>query len=152
MKHHSLLAAALIGACATLSSAALAQAIPSTKSANPRISDVTDASAPVPPVVYQSVFASTPTGVEMESADWKKANAEVGQFKRGHVDILKWDEAQQNKAPMPAKPLEPDAAKPAAAPAPTSPQPTTPVTAPATAPSAATRSTPAAQSPSMHKH
>lgn len=59
-------------------------------------SSPTNASAPVPPVVYQSVFADTPTGVEMNSADWKKANAEVGQFKRGHVDILKWEESQRS--------------------------------------------------------
>lgn len=73
---------------------------------------VTDPGAAVPPVVYQSVFGGTPSGVEMESADWKKANAEVGQFKRGHVDILKWDEAQQAKTlaqPKP-KPLQPSPA------------------------------------------
>ena len=60
---------------------------------------VTDASASVPPVVYQSVFNQSPTGVETKSVDWKKANAEVGQFKRGHVDILKWDESQAKDKP-----------------------------------------------------
>lgn len=59
---------------------------------------VADATSPVPAVQYRSVFADTPTGVEQESVDWKKANAEVGQFRRGHVDILKW-EAQQPAAP-----------------------------------------------------
>ena len=55
---------------------------------------VTDPGSTVSPVVYQSVFADTPTGVEMQSVDWKKANTEVGQFKRGHADILKWEESQ----------------------------------------------------------
>ncbi len=53
--------------------------------------------APVSSVAYRSVFADTPTGVQQEAADWKRANAEVGQFRRGHVDILKW-EAQQAPA------------------------------------------------------
>jgi hypothetical protein len=55
---------------------------------------VTDSSAAVPSVVYQSVFNQSPVGVETKSLDWKKANEEVGQFKRGHVDILKWEESQ----------------------------------------------------------
>ncbi len=63
-------------------------------------SAVTDPAAPVPPVVYQSVFADTPQGVEMQTTDWKKANAEVGQFRRGHVDILKWEEANPPTNPQ----------------------------------------------------
>ena len=69
-------------------------------------SAVTDPAAPVPPVVYQSVFADTPKGVEMQTTDWKKANDEVGQFRRGHVDILKWEEANPPTTP-PAKPAKP---------------------------------------------
>ena len=57
-------------------------------------STVTDPGAKVPPVVYQSVFNQSPVGVETKSVDWIKANAEVGQFKRGHVDILKWEESR----------------------------------------------------------
>lgn len=102
---------------------------------------VTDPGAAVPPVVYQSVFAGTPTGVEMESADWKKANAEVGQFKRGHVDILKWDEAQ-NKPSLQVKPMAAEAAKPA--------MPPTPPSVPAA--QQPPRPTPAPQAPSVHKH
>jgi hypothetical protein len=64
---------------------------------------VTDPKADVPAVVYQSVFKQSPTGVETESVDWKKANADVAQFPRGHVDILKWEEAQI-KAQKLAKP------------------------------------------------
>lgn len=80
---------------------------------------VTDASASVPPVVYQSVFNQSPTGVETKSVDWKKANAEVGQFKRGHVDILKWDESQAKDKPSgkPAMPPEAASVKPAPPPA-----------------------------------
>jgi hypothetical protein len=70
---------------------------------------VTDPSAAVPPVVYQSVFNQSPTGVETKSVDWKKANAEVGQFKRGHVDILKWEESQARDKPM----VNPPVVKPA---------------------------------------
>jgi hypothetical protein len=33
----------------------------------------------------------------MEEVDWKKANADVGQFKRGHVDILQWENRNQAK-------------------------------------------------------
>jgi hypothetical protein len=68
---------------------------------NPQTLSVTEAAAPVPPVLYRSVFADTPKGLEQENADWKKANAEVGQFRRGHVDILKW-EAEQARAKAPA--------------------------------------------------
>ena len=68
---------------------------------------VTDPAAAVPPVVYQSVFVDVPAGVETTTIDWKNANAEVGQFRRGHVDILKWEESQF-KAPPPGndKPMD----------------------------------------------
>jgi len=43
-----------------------------------------------------------------ESADWKKADAEVGQFRRGHIDILKWEAQQEARrksaAPSGGKP------------------------------------------------
>ena len=66
---------------------------------------VTDPQAVVPAVVYQSVFHESPAGVETQSVDWKKANADVAQFPRGHVDILKWEEAQ-GKAKPPEKSRE----------------------------------------------
>lgn len=59
--------------------------------------------AAVPAVLYRSVFADTPVGVEAEQADWKKANAEVGQFKRGHVDVLKWEATHAEKDMAPVK-------------------------------------------------
>ena len=59
---------------------------------------ITDPAAFVPPVRYRSVFADTPTGVAQDSLDWKKANAEVGQFRRGFVDILQWEAAHKPDA------------------------------------------------------
>ena len=129
-----------------MTAARVAPQVPSQATAMP---SVTNPAAAVPPVVYQSVFADTPTGVEMESADWKKANAEVGQFKRGHVDILKWEEAQ-GKSPMAPKPMAGDAAKPAVPTAMPSPLPSQ--ATPAPAPSASPRPTPTPQAPGVHKH
>jgi hypothetical protein len=77
---------------------------------------VTDPDAAVPPVVYQSVFNQSPTGVETSSVNWKKANDDVAQFKRGHVDILKWEEAQISSTGTPnstSKPELPGAVRPA---------------------------------------
>ena len=168
LKNLFVVAQALLCASMVAPGLALAQAMPATKNTSMAAAKaaapaaVTDAAAAVPGVVYQSVFANTPTGVEMESADWKKANAEVGQFKRGHVDILKWDEAQEksqeksqekaqekaegkvqekNAATTP-KSMTAEAVKPAA-PVPT-PAPTTP--------SGSTRPAATPQAPSVHKH
>lgn len=69
----------------------------------------TDPSVAVPAVAYRSVFTDTPHGVETESTDWKAANAQVGQFLRGHIDLLKW-EAAQAKAKADAR-ATPDAKK-----------------------------------------
>lgn len=75
---------------------------------------VTDPAAAVPAVLYRSVFADTPTGVEMEAVDWKAANAEVGQFKNGHMDILKWEAAQPQAKSGAAKPMHHPMPAPAA--------------------------------------
>jgi hypothetical protein len=75
---------------------------------------VADPKADVPAVVYESVFRQSPTGVETQSVDWKKANADVAQFPRGHVDILKWEEAQIKGQQM-AKPVGQNAPSPAGA-------------------------------------
>jgi hypothetical protein len=50
--------------------------------------------APVPAALYQSEFTGLTTGVEQTHVDWKKANADVGQFKMGYADLLKWEQAQ----------------------------------------------------------
>lgn len=84
-------------------SAAFAQSPPppanSTPPAPPTRNElaVVDPALAVPAVLYRSVFADTPTGVETEEVDWGKANADVGQFKRGHVDILKWEDRNEVK-------------------------------------------------------
>ncbi len=73
----------------------------------------TDPAVPVPNVQYRSVFKDTPTGVETEALDWKAANAQVGQFLRGHIDILKWEAAQQKAAtPTSATPPATETRKP----------------------------------------
>ncbi len=61
----------------------------------------------VPPVTYQSVFASIPMGVEKKSDNWPKANQETGQFLRGHIDLLKWEQEQMKKAATPVDKLQP---------------------------------------------
>lgn len=58
-----------------------------------------DAAAKVPAVQYQSVFQADAKGVEMGNIDWIRANAEVAQFPRGHMDVLNW-EASQPKGAM----------------------------------------------------
>lgn len=60
--------------------------------------------SPVAPVAYRSAFADLPQGLEQTPTDWKAANAAVGQFKRGHADLLKWEQDQANKNATPAKP------------------------------------------------
>lgn len=56
------------------------------------------ADTPVPAALYRSAFAGVPTGIEQTSVDWRKANADVGQFKRGHADLLKWEQEQARAA------------------------------------------------------
>ena len=59
------------------------------------------ADTPVQPALFRSAFTGVPAGVEQTRVDWKKANADVGQFKRGHADLLKWEQ-EQAKAAQPA--------------------------------------------------
>jgi hypothetical protein len=68
----------------------------------------------VPQVDYQSVFTDKPgqpakpanaaTAADTKNAaqNWSNANRDVGQFKRGHVDILKWEETHNHSAPKAA--------------------------------------------------
>ena len=78
------------------------------------------ADAADPAAAYRSAFDDLPKGVEEEMVDWKKANADVAQFPRGHIDLLKWEEANPGAAPRPqpapaAAPRTPAAAPPAPA-------------------------------------
>jgi len=49
--------------------------------------------AQVPLAKYQSALRGLPQGVESQSTDWRSANDAVGQFKRGHIDLLKLENA-----------------------------------------------------------
>ena len=84
-----------------------AQTPPAAHSALP---PVADPSAPVAPIAYRSVFADTDRGVETRRLDWRKANADVGQFKRGHIDILQWEHDQAGAMPGGHAPAGPAAA------------------------------------------
>jgi hypothetical protein len=70
-----------------------------------------DPAAPVPSPVYRSAFAGAGGGVEQDTVAWKKANADVAQFPRGHIDLLKWENGE-GAAPAAAPPA------PAASPTP----------------------------------
>ena len=56
----------------------------------------------VPPAGYQSTRADLPHGVEETRLDWRRSNDAVGQFKRGHIDLLKLE--QQNASPAAMRP------------------------------------------------
>lgn len=50
--------------------------------------------APVPALTYQPMPAVGASALVRERDDWKSANATVGQYRRGHHDIVKWERAQ----------------------------------------------------------
>lgn len=77
---------------------------------NPAPPQATDPTASVPAVTYRSVFSDLPTGVEAGREDWKKANADVGRFTRGHPDILKSEQQAAPAAPATAPVTAPPAA------------------------------------------
>lgn len=87
-----------------LPAAASAQATPYPQLDPRATAQAADADTPVPPALYRSALADLPTGVEQTSVDWKKANADVGQFKRGHADLLKWEQEQAKAADRPSRP------------------------------------------------
>ena len=64
-------------------------------------------SAPSRPLRYQPLPASG--GVEQASTAWPAANAAVGQFPRGHADVLQWEKSQAATTPTSA-PAAPSAA------------------------------------------
>lgn len=47
-----------------------------------------------PPVHYQPMAPTGASALVLEVDDWKAANATVGQYRRGHMDIVKWEKAQ----------------------------------------------------------
>lgn len=49
--------------------------------------------APTAPLVYQGMALPRPAP-QLGTQDWRAANAAVGQFPRGHADIVGWEAAQ----------------------------------------------------------
>ncbi len=99
MHHHStcrhLLSTLFLGSLALAHTYVGAQTTAANASQARTVDPVVSTTAFAPPVVYRSVFVDTPSGIVTEETDWKKANAEVGYFKRGHMDILRWEIAQE---------------------------------------------------------
>lgn len=79
------------------------------QSAPEKTTAAADPVAPVPALHYQSALVYSPRGVTQGTDDWAAANARVGQFARGHADILKAEQAQ-------GQPAKPDAPAPGAQP------------------------------------
>lgn len=52
------------------------------------------ADVPVPAIAYQPLEPVGASALVQELQDWKAANAAVGQYPRGHRDIVKWEKAQ----------------------------------------------------------
>lgn len=65
------------------------------------------ADAPVPAIVYRPLEPAGASALVQELQDWKAANAAVGQYPRGHRDIVKWEKAQP---PTPAAATPPQEA------------------------------------------
>lgn len=55
--------------------------------------------APVPARPYRSALEHGPRGMVQGTDDWVVANARVGQFVRGHSDILKAEQAPGAEQP-----------------------------------------------------
>ena len=53
------------------------------------------AEAPVPAHPYQPLAPMGVSGLVSAQGDWKAVNATVGQYPRGHADIVKWERTQQ---------------------------------------------------------
>jgi len=77
---------------------ATAPALTAAQSAPPASGGVADPAAPSIPPVYQSAFGTSPKGVVTDLQSWAEANATVGQFQRGHMDIVRWERAQEAAA------------------------------------------------------
>lgn len=106
MSHRlALLAALALPALACLAPAQAAALYP-TLDPQPT-AQAASADTPVPPALYRSAFAGLPAGVEQTSVDWKTSNAIVGQFPRGHADLLKWERANPASPASSASPASP---------------------------------------------
>lgn len=68
--------------------AALSQTLPQQAAA------AATADMPVPAIAYQPLEPVGASALVQELQDWKAASAAVGQYPRGHRDIVKWEKAQ----------------------------------------------------------
>lgn len=71
--------------------------------------------SPPPPEALSADAPSAPlhhvplpgSGALIEAAgDWRGANAAVAAFPRGHADMVRWEAAQPQAAPLPAVPFQ----------------------------------------------
>ena len=69
------------------------------------VSDPADADAAAPALGHPRLDSSPP--VDAAAQDWRLANDRVGQFRRGHLDLLEWEMA--NPEPAGSAPARPQA-------------------------------------------
>ena len=92
-----LAALALLGPCL-----ALAQ-----NAATETVADAANPAAPAAPMPYRSMADQAPVVPDGAVVDWRAAHAAVGEFPRGHADIVAW-EAAQSAAMTPSRTPLPD--------------------------------------------
>ena len=97
-RHTCLTGVAVLSAACSAAMPAMAQAVGSVRLDRQPTLQASQSATDVPLVAYLSVFDNLPKGVETTTLDWKAANANVGQFKRGYADLLKWEQEQADKA------------------------------------------------------
>jgi hypothetical protein len=68
---------------------------------------VVDPAHPTPPLVYRSAFEVSPLQTDATPGDWIALNARVGQFKRGHIDIVRQEDQAPAGPPRGAAPTPP---------------------------------------------
>ncbi len=44
---------------------------------------------------YEPMRPAGASALTVERDDWKASNTNVGQYRRGHIDILRWEKAQE---------------------------------------------------------
>ena len=85
---------------------AFSSAIPWAIAQTPPTSTLAAAEAIAPQRALVHPPLPTSSSVIAAPQDWRAANAAVGEFPRGHADVLRWEAAQQAVAPA----AQPDAA------------------------------------------
>ena len=112
---------------ATALAAALLLASLSAAPAQAQSAPPTAPAAPLPPAQVLNPAAATlpltspalpvSTAVAHEITDWRAANAAVGEFPRGHADVLKWEALQASKTSEPQQQHQSSISRPAPQPA-----------------------------------